>query len=118
MLAGCIDPHHPESLSVAHGCNVLGWDLRTPQSASFKIDGAHKYMVRDVDYNPNRPQNLATCGDDRLIKFWDLRSLSTPVKILAGHSHFVYSVKYNKFHDQVGPNPLAVDKKLTTRCLF
>jgi len=35
------------------------------------------------------------------VKFWDIRNLSAPVKILAGHSHWVWSARYNPFHDQL-----------------
>jgi WD40 repeat protein len=44
---------------------------------------------------------VITCGDDRKIKIWDLRNDRAPVKILAGHSHWVWSAKYNPFHDQL-----------------
>jgi len=36
-----------------------------------------------------------------LIKIWDLRSPKEPVKILNGHSHWVWCAKYNPFHDQL-----------------
>lgn len=39
--------------------------------------------------------------DDRLIKFWDLRNTAHPVRSLAGHSHWPFTVKYNRFHDQL-----------------
>lgn len=58
-------------------------------------------MSRDVDYNPNKPLTLITSGDDRKIRFWDVRNFSTPVKTLAGHSHWVWGAKYNPYHDQL-----------------
>lgn len=30
-----------------------------------------------------------------------MRKLSSPLKILTSHTHWVWSVKYNKFHDQL-----------------
>ena len=54
-----------------------------------------------MDYNPNKPLTLITSGDDRKIKFWDLRNLKTPIKILQGHSHWIHQAKYNPFHDQL-----------------
>lgn len=49
---------------------------------------AHRFAVRDLDYNPNKPYCLATCGEDRLIKFWDLRRPNAPVKTIVGHDHW------------------------------
>lgn len=57
--------------------------------------------MRDVDYNPNKPFCLVSCGEDRLIKFWDLRSTQAPIKSIVGHDHWVNTVKYNRFHDQL-----------------
>jgi EARP and GARP complex-interacting protein 1 len=44
---------------------------------------------------------MITCGDDRKIKIWDIRSLKTPLTTLEGHSHWIWSCKYNPFHDQL-----------------
>ena len=52
------------------------------------INDAHDMCVRDVDYNPNKPFYLVTGGDDCLIKFWDFRKESEPVKTLSEHSHW------------------------------
>lgn len=65
------------------------------------LSGAHDGNIRDIDFNPHKPNVLSTCGDDRKVKIWDLRSLARPLKILEGHSHWVWSVRYNPFHDQL-----------------
>lgn len=44
---------------------------------------------------------LITAGDDRKVKFWDVRNMKAPVKTLQGHSHWVCCVKYNPYHDQL-----------------
>jgi WD40 repeat protein len=49
----------------------------------------------------NKPYYYVTCGEDRLIKFWDSRKLQAPVKHLAGHTHWVCTVRYNPAHDQL-----------------
>ncbi len=41
-----------------------------------------------MDFNPNKPLSIISAGDDRKIKFWDLRNLTMPVKVLEGHSHW------------------------------
>jgi len=98
--SGAWDPHHGNIISATHDCSASGWDLRSGKRA-FVIEEAHRYAARDIDYNPNKPQFVATCGDDRLIKCWDLRSLAVPAMQLAGHSHWVWTCKYNRFHDQL-----------------
>jgi len=58
-------------------------------------------FLRSVDFNPNKPCMLVSAGNDRKVKFWDTRELSRPVRVLAGHSHWVSSAKYNPYHDQL-----------------
>lgn len=69
---------------------------------SYTIDSPHGYMVRQVDFNQNKPYDLASCGDDCTAKIWDIRNTSGgPLRVLADHSHWVWCVKYNPFHDQL-----------------
>lgn len=49
---------------------------------------AHRGAARDVDFNRSKPYALVTCGEDRLVKFWDSRRPAAPVKHLAGHTHW------------------------------
>jgi WD40 repeat protein len=65
------------------------------------IPEAHSQTIRDVDYNPNKLHHVATAGNDRRIKFWDLRKPKLPLKILTGHTHWIHSAKFNRFHDQL-----------------
>eukprot|EP00904_Undaria_pinnatifida_P001409 jgi/Undpi1/11269/HiC_scaffold_30.g13567.m1 len=98
--AAAWDPHRPVEVATAALCGVRCWDLRT-MKATTSIEQAHRFSVRDLDYNPNKPFCLVTCGEDRLIKFWDLRKPNAPVKNIIGHDHWVNTVKYNRFHDQL-----------------
>lgn len=104
IIAGALDPHaNGNNLSTVSGVDISVWDLRTStQKAALTVAGAHKYgYIRDLDYNPNRTQVVATGGDDRLVKFWDLRNTTEPLRVLAGHHHWVSCVKFNRFHDQL-----------------
>lgn len=65
------------------------------------IENAHNQLVRDVDFNPNKQYYLASCGDDCKTKFWDIRKPNECLKTLADHSHWVWTVRYNTFHDQL-----------------
>lgn len=59
------------------------------------------FCCRSVDFNPNKSLLLITAGDDRKIKFWDTRKFAQPVRVLAGHSHWVHSARFNPYHDQL-----------------
>lgn len=86
--AACWDPHVSSSCAVATYGDVRLVDTRS-FDVTTTISKAHGGNVRDVDYNPNKTNTIITGGDDRLIKIWDLRSTSEPIKILSGHSHWV-----------------------------
>lgn len=103
IASGAWDPHQQSSLCVAQGCGITGFDVRDGRHCkqSFQINSAHSHACRAVDFNPNAKSFLVSCGDDRLVKFWDLRKTETPVLVLAGHTHWCSTVKYNRFHDQL-----------------
>lgn len=118
------DPHHPSEVAVAADHSVMCWDTRSGEKTR-AISGAVSpggLVVRALSYNPNKPWHLATAGDDMRVKVWDLRRLSQggssggspggapsalvsstalPVKVLDGHSHWVSSVAFNPYHDQL-----------------
>nr|XP_039269101.1 EARP-interacting protein homolog [Styela clava] len=102
ITSGRWNPHHGgKQFAAATEQNVVGWDIRS-KSQAFIIEGAHGQLVRDVDFNPNKMYYVVTCGDDCQVKFWDTRDLSDPVKVLSDdHSHWVWSTRYNPFHDQL-----------------
>ncbi|XP_033199005.1 EARP-interacting protein homolog isoform X1 [Bombus vancouverensis nearcticus] len=81
--------------------NVRGWDFRNPAEASWTILSAHSQIIRDLDFNVNRQYILSTCGDDGYMKFWDIRSPTEPILSRMEHSHWVWSVRINRFHDQL-----------------
>ncbi|KAA3671343.1 uncharacterized protein DEA37_0001655 [Paragonimus westermani] len=63
-------------LAVAFESGVLGWDVRSMKPC-FWLEAAHWPCVRDLDFNPHRPNLLATGGDDGCIRLWDLRYLKS-----------------------------------------
>ena len=123
------DPHHAHEFAAVAGGDIYGYDLRLSKTVH-TIYGAHADVVMDLDYNPNKPYCLVSCGDDCMIRFWGLRMASNavsevgggggggggggvrsdvgraggvqaPLRVLRGHSHWVRTVKYNPFHDQL-----------------
>jgi len=95
------NPHHGGT-QIATGIDtcVKGYDLRS-MALTFNIDNAHSQMIRDLDFNPNKQYYFATCSDDCKVKFWDTRNTKECLMIRSDHSHWVWSVRYNNFHDQL-----------------
>jgi len=98
---GRFNPHHGGS-QVATGidCHIKGYDLRS-MTSSFSIENAHSQMIRDLDLNPNKQYYLASCSDDCKVKFWDIRNTKECLMNRSDHSHWVWSIRYNNFHDQL-----------------
>lgn len=83
------------------GSSVCGVDIRQkPTSFPWTVN-TQNCLVRDLDFNPNAQYFLATCGDDFQSRFWDLRKPETPIVSLLNHSHWIWSIRYNQFHDQL-----------------
>lgn len=107
--AVCWDPHAPHCAAVSHSSSLQLLDTRTQDSMTVTNCIDYAAIIRDVDYNPNKPHTLLACGDDRSIRIYDTRRLSsstssnpiTPLLTLSGHSHTVHTAKYNPFHDQL-----------------
>lgn len=99
--SGRWNPHHNSTqIATANDTCIRGWDIRTMKQV-WTIENAHGQLVRDLDFNPNKQYYLASCGDDCKSKFWDIRNPTEPVKVLSDHSHWVWSIRYNHFHDQL-----------------
>ncbi|XP_037084923.1 EARP and GARP complex-interacting protein 1-like [Pollicipes pollicipes] len=95
------NPHQCCSqLAAACDAHVRGFDLRSGQLA-WAVENADAQLVRDMDFNPNKQYYLATCGDDCRVKFWDIRKPTEPLQVIADHSHWVWTVRFNHFHDQL-----------------
>lgn len=103
LFGGCAtwDPHNVSLAAVAFDNTLQIVDTSKDMEIIHSLPFAHDDTIRDIDYNPNKPQTLVTCGDDRQIKFWDVRKLDEPLMTLMGHSHWVWSTRYNPFHDQL-----------------
>ncbi|CAO3644199.1 unnamed protein product [Cunninghamella blakesleeana] len=93
------NPHDAEIVTVGGQC-IAGWDIRSNKK-SFSRDQAHASTIRAIDYNANKPFHIATGGDDSKINIWDVRSMNQPLMVVEGHTHWVWSVAFNKFHDQL-----------------
>lgn len=80
---------------------VRSYDIRDPNHVAWQIDDAHSQQVRDIDVNPNKAFHIATVGDDAILKIFDVRNNKEPVFSRRDHLHWIFSVSFNKFHDQL-----------------
>ncbi|XP_065842970.1 EARP-interacting protein homolog isoform X2 [Oscarella lobularis] len=101
FYTGKWNPHQNcHQVMTAVETSLKGWDLRTMKPC-WDIEHAHQQQIRDLDFNPNRQYYFVTCGDDCSIRFWDVRNTSAPLQIRKQHSHWIWCVCYNHFHDQL-----------------
>ncbi|XP_023012429.1 EARP-interacting protein homolog [Leptinotarsa decemlineata] len=95
------NPHQNCSqFTTATETHLKTYDIRSGDLA-WSIDNAHSQLIRDIDYNMNKQYHLATCGDDAFLKIWDFRQTSMPVFSRSDHSHWIWCVRFNHFHDQL-----------------
>lgn len=80
---------------------IRSYDIRDPNHIAWQIDEAHSQPVRDIDVNPNKAFHIATGGDDAILKIFDVRNTKEPVFSRRDHLHWIFSVSFNKFHDQL-----------------
>lgn len=80
---------------------VRSYDIRDPNHVAWQIDEAHSQQIRDIDVNPNKAFHIATGGDDSVLKIFDVRNNKEPVFSRRDHLHWIFSVSFNKFHDQL-----------------
>lgn len=100
FTGGKWSPHHQgNQFILLHETSVKSYDIRDKKEC-WNILEAHTQMVRDIDLNPNS-STVATVGDDSSLKIFDVRNLKEPVFFRRDHSHWIWSVKFNTFHDQL-----------------
>lgn len=92
-------------VAAAIDSKIYGIDTRIPDSSPSSIcwiiEDQRCNRVRSVDFNPNSQYYLASGGDDCRANFWDLRKTSTPALHLQTHTHWIWSIRFNPFHDQL-----------------
>ncbi len=98
--SACWDPHAASNIAATSYHSLFFIDTRKGDFSN-QVINAHDGVIRAADYNPNKPYTIVTAGDDRKIKFWDIRNLTNPLNVLGGHSHWIWTAKYNPFHDQL-----------------
>jgi len=101
VYSGKWNPHlDGNQFALISGPSLSGTDIRSMKTV-WNFPKAHNFQIRDVDFNPNKQYYLATCGDDCITRFWDFRKPNEALKVLDCHSHWVWRVRFNNFHDQL-----------------
>ncbi|KAI9140399.1 WD40-repeat-containing domain protein [Paraphysoderma sedebokerense] len=100
IRSGAWNPHNSSSVGITFENDVHLYDIRS-MAKSHHIPNAHSVLARCLDFNPNKQYQIVTGGDDCKIRFWDIRNPKDVVLELGGHSHWIQSVAYNHFHDQL-----------------
>ncbi|XP_037045900.1 EARP-interacting protein homolog [Bradysia coprophila] len=92
--------HHQGNQFVClYDCGIRSYDIRDPNHCAWQIEDGQ--FIRDLDCNPNKQCLLVTGGDDGTLKIWDTRNIKEPVFLRSDHSHWIWSVRFNTFHDQL-----------------
>lgn len=58
---------------------------------------------------------MATCGDDGRSRFWDLRNTDQPLINRNDHSHWIWAIRYNHYHDELIATASSDTRVLITR---
>lgn len=92
-------------MAAAVGSRVYGIDTRishsSPSSICWLIEDQKCNRIKSIDFNPNSQYYLASGGDDCRANFWDLRKITSPALHFQTHTHWIWSIRYNPFHDQL-----------------
>ncbi|KAF9427541.1 Protein tssc1 [Podila epigama] len=100
FTSAVLNPHAQEVVAI-YGRSIQGWNLSSLKP-TFVIKDMQPSLLLCIDYNPNRPFQIATGGDDCKVRIWDVRDVTQgPIMTIQDHTHWVWSVAYNKFHDQL-----------------
>ena len=98
------DPRDPDAFAVVVGASLHVWDIRAPHKGpACAVDTAHDAQARDAEFHPRRTREVATCGDDGVVRRWDLRNPSAPVAtdVRRGHAHWVWTVRHNPVYESL-----------------
>jgi WD40 repeat protein len=80
-------------LSADYLGEIRWWDGTSDKPSPARTIVAHEGWVRALAVSPDR-KLLASCGNDRLVKLWNI-SDGKPVRTFEGHESHVYNVAFN-----------------------
>lgn len=86
-----------DSIVVAACSNnaLVGYDPRIVTSKPIRsVLNAHCDCTNCITFTDE--VTFATCSDDKTIRLWDLRNLSSPVCTLVGHTNWIKNIEYDR----------------------
>lgn len=104
VQAGRFNTHRNcHQFATACGSQVIAWDTRSSDQCWLmqQTAGGMGGNIRSLDFNPNKQYYVCTGGDDGVLAVWDSRNCTEPLYSHRQHSHWVWSCRYNMFHDQL-----------------
>lgn len=98
VVNDCVfDPHRATQFaSVGDDSHLFLWDTRQPEEPAVRTAAGGGAEVNAVAWNSfSGGQVLATAGADKVIRLWDLRSLTHPVHALEHHTEPVLGLAFS-----------------------
>lgn len=96
--------------------SIIAYDVRDMNKIAWTIS-SQEHVFRDLDCNPHKQCHIVTGSDDGCVKIWDFRHLQKPVFSRNDHSHWVWTVRYNTFHDQLILSSSS-DSRVNVTCAY
>ena len=95
------NPHESGQIFQISGKTLNIFDIRESSSSNPSLSVDMKYRIRSFDVNPNRPDWVSVATDDRSINTFDIRESSKKSKLESAHTHWIWSLRFNPFHDRL-----------------
>ena len=102
LETGRWNPHRNyHQFATVCGGQVVGWDTRTGDQGWTLHNSVSNQSIRSIDFNPNKQYYMLTGCDDGCVSVWDVRKCDQVLQSTRHHSHWVWSTRYNSYHDQL-----------------
>ncbi|KAF0990690.1 hypothetical protein HZS_5186 [Henneguya salminicola] len=95
-------------VSSSDDCTVCMWDISKTTQESKKVEPlqiftGHTAVVEDVSWNYFNGSLFASCGDDKRVILWDIRTSnkSSPVNSFVAHNGEVNCISFNPYEEFV-----------------